>query len=234
MTLALRAIPGGTFTMGSTDGHKDEQPARQVRISSLWAMETPVTQGQYRAIMDTNPAAFAEQPDHPVEQVGWLDAVRFCNRLSARLGLTAAYRFEGGAVRWDRTADGLRLPTEAEWEYLRRAGEAAPDADLPARAWFSDNAGGTTHPVATRAPSAWGLFDLCGNVYEWCWDRLGAYDPRDTIDPVGALDGEFRVLRGGSFRSEAPDLRAAFRNGRAPDFTHQSVGFRCVRGAPVA
>lgn len=219
---------------GTAGSHDDERPARQVRISSLWAMVTPVTQAQYEALVGSNPASFVGRPDHPVEQVDWTDAVRFCNRLSAKAGLTAAYRFEGGVVRWDRTATGFRLPTEAEWEYLRRAGEAEPDATATERSWYADNADGTTHPVAARPPNAWGLHDLGGNVYEWCWDRFGVYDPRDTVDPVGAPEGELRVLRGGSFRSEQADLRAAFRNGRAPDFVHPSVGFRCVRGAPVA
>ena len=238
--LELVALPAGSFTRGSAIGepnrHADEGPPHTVHLSALRMMTTPLTQAQWLAISEGNPSGFADDAQRPVEQVTWLDAISLCNRLSAHFELDAAYTITGESVRWDRTAQGFRLPTEAEWEYAARAGAVgqswgSPEESLPESAWFADNAQEKTWPVAQKAANAWGLFDLSGNVYEWCWDRLGPYPDHEIAEPVGPELGEYRVLRGGSFRSTTTDLRVAFRNGRPPEFQHCSVGFRCVLGA---
>ena len=240
--IELVTLSGGKFVMGSapdeTGRHDDEGPPRPVSLAPLRVMTTPVTQAAWAAISDSNPSMFTDDAQRPVERVSWEGAIRFANRLSSQFGLKAAYFYEDGVVRWDRTADGFRLPTEAEWEYACRAGTRAPtwwDGDSAETvAWFADNADGQTQPVATKAANPWGLFDMNGNVYEWCWDRLGGYLPQEQGNPVGAQEGNLRVLRGGSFRSSEGDLRSAFRNGREPEFRHQSIGLRLVRGAPVS
>ena len=239
-TIELAALPSGTFQMGSPAGesgrHDDEAPQREVSLSALWMMVTPVTQAQWTALGEDNPSRFSDDPHHPVERVRWADAIRYANRLSAHVGLRAAYLYEGGVVRWDRTADGFRLPTEAEWEYACRAGSRGPAwwTDADASAWHAGNASGQTQPVGQKRANPWGLHDMNGNVYEWCFDRLGSYLTAGSVDPFGAESGEVRVFRGGSYRSEVGDLRSAFRNGREPDFCHESLGFRLVRGAPVS
>lgn len=239
--LEMAHVPAGSFVMGSPPTeqgrHADEGPQRTVTLSPFWIMTTPVTQRQWMAVTEENPALFDGDERNPVERITWLDAVRFANQLSALFGLSAAYFMEEETVRWDRTADGFRLPTEAEWEHACRAGGDAAfwwgEAPSTEHAWHAANAHGQTQPVGQLPANDWGLKDTGGNVYEWCWDRLGGYNADDTNNPVGAAVGTVRVLRGGSFRSEATDLRAAFRNAREPDFCHQSVGVRLVRGPPV-
>ncbi len=237
--LELLSLSGGRFTRGSPPEepgrHADEGSPHVVVLSALRMMSAPVTQGQWLALSQNNPSHFTSDPERPVEQVTWLDAVRYCNRLSEHFELEPVYTITGETVRWDRTRHGFRLPTEAEWEYAARAGSTTalwcPPEELAASAWFADNSQDQTWPVAGRAPNPWGLFDLSGNVYEWCWDRLGPYPEGEVHEPAGPEVGEYRVLRGGSYRSTAGDLRVAFRNGRQPGFSHSSVGFRCVLGA---
>ncbi|MDG1479583.1 MAG: bifunctional serine/threonine-protein kinase/formylglycine-generating enzyme family protein [Myxococcota bacterium] len=237
--LELISLPAGSFVRGSAPGepdrHADEGPPHTVHLSAFRMMSTPVTQGQWLALSDTNPSGFTDDTSRPVEQVSWMTAIRFCNRLSAAFELEAAYQIDGEDVRWDRTKHGFRLPTEAEWEYAARAGQTTPygcaEEALLRSCWFADNAEEKTSPVAQKAANPWGLYDLTGNVYEWCWDRLGPYPDGEITAPTGPELGEYRVLRGGSFRSTASDLRVAFRNGRQPAFSHCSVGFRCVIGA---
>ena len=236
--LELISLPAGRFTRGSADGepgrHPDEGPPHPVSLSAFRMMSTPVTQGQWMAVSAANPSQFTGDTDRPVEQISWLEAIRFCNRLSAFFELPPAYTVHDDVVRWDRTVHSFRLPTEAEWEYAARAGSTEPwwcDRDALADvAWFVDNAEEKTWPAGQKRPNAWGLYDISGNVYEWCWDRLGPYPDHAIAEPVGPEVGEYRVLRGGSYRSAPEDLRVAFRNGRQPDFAHCSVGLRCVLG----
>jgi formylglycine-generating enzyme required for sulfatase activity len=147
------------------------------------------------------------------------------------------YREENGRWRWDRTADGYRLPTEAEWEYACRAGTETPwfwggsEADAGQFAWFSGNSGGTVRPVMAKEPNPWGLFDMAGNVWEWCWDRYGDYAAEEQQDPEGPPLGWWRVLRGGSFVDVPRDLRSADRSGGEPGGRDDHIGFRCVRGS---
>jgi formylglycine-generating enzyme required for sulfatase activity len=217
----------------------------------------PVTQGQYTEVMGENPSYFQESAEdgespeaRPVEGVSWFDAVRFCNRLSETEGRTPSYRIhrpvEGTAaqpvVEWDRTADGYRLPTEAEWEYACRAETETAYSfgddvtQLGDHAWFYENSERRTHAVGGKKPNGWGLYDFHGNVWEWCWDwyedEKVTADKRVTFaDPVGPPSGSWRILRGGAFSKGPRNLRSADRARDPPDGRGRDVGFRCARGS---
>jgi formylglycine-generating enzyme required for sulfatase activity len=174
--------------------------------------------------------------DLPLVNVSWLDAARLCNRFSEADGLRPCYRFaHGDAVTWDRTADGYRLLTEAEWEYACRAGTRSRwsfgdgEAVLGEHAWCDKNAGGKPHPVGEKRPNPWGLHDMHGLVWEWCWDWYGPYSSEAQTDPSGPSEGDYRVLRGGSFRDRAGDTRSANRFGDVPEVRNDNFGFRCAR-----
>jgi len=157
--------------------------------------------------------------DRPVVGVSWWDAVRFCNAWSVRAGLAPAYRIDGEAVAWDTTADGYRLPTEAEWEYACRAGSTGPRyGTLDEIAWYRENSADRRRPVGGKQPNAWGLYDMLGNVWEWCWD---IYDAE--------VYGSYRVLRGGGWFDEHWSCRASVRRRSHPTFQIDDVGFRIAR-----
>ncbi|MEV4346767.1 SUMF1/EgtB/PvdO family nonheme iron enzyme [Actinoplanes sp. NPDC049596] len=159
----------------------------------------------------------------PAVEVSWLDAVRYCNERSVADGFAPAYSIKDLDVDWNREADGYRLPTEAEWEYACRAGTVGPRyGDLDDIAWYRDNSGGSRHDVGTRAPNAWGLHDMLGNVWNWCWDL---YDP--------AVYGPYRVLRGGGWFDEHWSCRASVRRRSHPTFRVDDVGFRLARSIPA-
>ncbi len=212
----LVEIPVGTFMMG--DG--SEQHAVEI-TRGFYLSATEVTQAQYQTVMGANRSNF-KGADLPVEQVSWFDAVQFCNKLSAREGLKPAYRISGSDVTWDVAAPGYRLPTEAEWEYACRAGTTTAyntgdgDADLGRAAWYNANSGNKTHPVGKKTANAWGLYDMHGNVWEWCWDLTGGSD---------------RVPRGGSWDDVAGDCRSADRGGCDPSYAYGNLGFRVARSS---
>ena len=182
----------------------------------------------------------------PVVEVTWFDAVRFCNAASDASGRTRCYDVgEGEApqVTWNRSADGVRLPTEAEWEYACHAGTTTrywpghDEADVAKVGWFDANSSDRLHRVAELPPNAWDLHDTHGNVWEWCWVGLKDYDNHNftiAIDnPIGSLSKPFvdlHVARGGSFWHGAGDLRASNRLWDEPKASHEDIGFRCVRG----
>jgi len=160
----------------------------------------------------------------PVTEVSWLDALDLCNRLSLTAGHTPCYRVgvdrDGLDATWDRTADGYRLPTEAEWEYACRAGDLGVRyGELDRIGWHRGNAGGGPRPVATREPNRWGLHDLIGNVWEWCWDL---FDPE--------VYGPYRVFRGGGWNDLPRSLRASCRRKSHPTLRMDDLGFRVARG----
>ena len=228
-------INGGTFTMGSPANErgrsKNEGPQHQVTVSSFFMEKYPVTQNEYEETMGINPSSF-KGPTLPVEQVSWFDAVGYCNKRSLTEGLAPAYTISGTSVNWDRSANGYRLPTEAEWEYACRAGTQTPfysGTSMNDVGWYSANSGGTTHQVGGKQSNSWGLFDMHGNVLEWCWDWLGNYTGDAQTDPQGALTGTDRVYRGGCWRFEASQTRSAFRFGNYPSLRVYFVGFRIVR-----
>ena len=224
MTFVL--VPTGEFRMGSTDGEDDEQPVHTVRISQPFYLGVhTVTQGQWEAVMGNNPSHFTGDPNRPVEQVSWVDAQVFIGRLNAREG-HARYR----------------LPTEAEWEYAARAGSTTAYCfgddnswfrrRLGEYAWYSAHAGSQTHPVGTRQPNAWGLYDMHGNVWEWVQDWYGTYTAEPATDPQGPASGSDRVFRGGSWRHDARYCRSASRFYYGPDFRDGRLGFRLLRMVP--
>jgi formylglycine-generating enzyme required for sulfatase activity len=239
-------IQGGTFLMGSPSseaGRDNNETRHQVTVGSFYMGKYEVTQREWTAVMGNNPSSF-KGDNLPVENVSWYDAVEFCNRLSQREGLTPAYTRNGDTVTWNRNADGYRLPTEAEWEYACRAGTTTPfntgnNISTNTANWngnypYSNGSKGVYREKTVAAgsfpPNAWGLYDMHGNVWEWCWDWYGAYTAGARTDPVGAVTGAARVLRGGSCYSSAVDLRSALRRYGTPSGPSGTLGFRLVRG----
>jgi formylglycine-generating enzyme required for sulfatase activity len=207
-------IPAGEFVMGSMVGYEDEKPVHRVRITRAFELgRCEVTQAQWKAVMGTNPSTF-QGADLPVETVSWNDVQRFLSKLNA----------------W---ADGYRyrLPTEAEWEYAARGGAAGDSAvDLDRMAWYRDNSNGP-HPVGRKVRNTWGLYDMLGNVWEWCQDWYGSTYYRDgpVDDPKGPKSGTEHVLRGGSWGDGPRGVRAAARLWDGSDYRDSFAGFRCAR-----
>jgi len=226
--------------MGSPDDDKGagnaEKPQHQVRITRPFFLGIhEVTQGQYQAVMGENPSQFKGSDDLPVEQVSWLDAVLFCNKLSEQEKKTPFYRINVTEVTI-AGGNGYRLPTEAEWEYACRAGSTTlyPFGDdvskLGDHVWFGDNSDSKTHPIGQKRPNAWGLYDMLGNVWEWCADwydeKYYALPASVAVDPPGPPKASYRVFRGGSWSSYAWSCRPAFRSRGAPESRNNYLGFR--------
>jgi formylglycine-generating enzyme required for sulfatase activity len=241
--MKLVLIPAGEFLMGSPDSDQDadddEKPQHRVRITRPFYLGAcPVTQAQYQAVMGENPSHFKDQPESPVENLSWYDAVRFCNRLSEREDLRAFYTIEGERVTVpDWGGAGHRLPTEAEWEYACRAGTTTrysfgdDPAALGDYAWCSGNSANTTHPVRQKHPNPWGLYDMHGNVCEWCrdvWDT-NYYKDSPVEDPLGPSQATNRVIRGGSWYDDPRNLRSASRLWSWPENRYSILGFRVAR-----
>lgn len=212
-------VPAGDFIMGSQDGLENEAPIHAVRISQPFYLgKHEVTQGQWTAVMQTNPSHFRSDAALPVEQVSWEDVQEFISRLNT---------LEGKRL--------YRLPTEAEWEYAARAGSSSAYSFgdnagmLPTYAWHVSNAVGTTHAVGTREPNAWGLYDMYGNVWEWVHDWYGAYPTDVVTDPPGPEGGEHRVVRGGGWGDDAKLCRSTTRYVNTPSIRYTDLGFRLVR-----
>jgi formylglycine-generating enzyme required for sulfatase activity len=230
--LDLVWIPSGTFLMGSPASEsgslKWERPQTIVTISrGFWLGRTPVTQGQFQAVMGSNPSHFTQAAsDAPVEQMTWDNAMAFCRKLTGQ-GRAAGRLPQGYAC---------ALPTEAQWEYACRAGSTGPyyADDLFAIAWYGDSAG-STHPVGQKRPNAFGLYDMLGNVWQWCSDWFGDYPGGSVTDPVGPPTGNYRVIRGGSWWSGAADCRCASRYWETPAYRYNELlGFRvAVRPVPA-
>ena len=207
------SLPAGRVTLSD----RRTQRSWPVELSAFRLAAFPVTLGQYVQVTG-EPPADASGPDRPVAGVSWWDAVRFCNALSLLDGLTPAYRLDAD-ITWDASADGYRLPTEAEWEYACRAGTTGPRyGPLDEIAWYRGNSGEQAHDVGGKLPNPWGLFDMLGNVWDWCWDT---YDPQ--------VYGSYRVLRGGGWYDEHWSCRASVRRRSHPDLKIDDVGFRIAR-----
>jgi formylglycine-generating enzyme required for sulfatase activity/serine/threonine protein kinase len=235
--MKLVLIPPGEFQMGSTDGDNEEKPQHRVRLTrSFYLGVTEVTQAQHQAVMGNNPSHYKGSDDLPVEHVSWLDTIKFCNKLSEREGREPYYRLDGDEVSVVG-GNGYRLPTEAEWEYACRAGSATAfgfgndKARLGDFAWFGGNSGNKTHPVGQKQPNAFGLYDMHGNVWEWCWDGgdRDYYKQSPLDDPPGAGRAAKRVFRGGSYSHDPHNVRSAYRIGYPPGTRFYDLGFRVAR-----
>jgi len=234
-------IPGGWFDMGSKSGSPDESPVHRVWLSSFWMDRFEVIQEQFKKYQLPDPSHF-KNPKHPLEQINWTDAALYCNDRSRAEDLEPCYDEE--TWQFNFQANGYRLPTEAEWEYAARAGTGTKysfgnDArKLRAYAWFAENSSGKTHPVGQKKPNPWGLYDMHGNVTEWCNDFYSENYYKDSPEknPKGPAKGKERVLRGGAWNSSADSCRSTY---RASDpsindtcLASDAIGFRCVRGTP--
>ncbi len=233
-------IPAGTFRMGSR-GREGESPVHEVALDSFWMDKFEVTQAEYERLGLPCTSHF-KGPNLPAEQVTWAQAAFYCNARSRDEGLQPCYDEATGTCNFQ--ADGYRLPTEAEWEYACRAGAEGDfcfgndQRSLGAHAWFADNADKATHPVGQKKPNAWGLYDMHGNVAEWCNDIFAKdyYQHSPSANPHGPMDGKEYVLRGGAWKSSADALRSAARLSENPGFSdaclaRDAIGFRCVRNA---
>jgi eukaryotic-like serine/threonine-protein kinase len=216
-TLELVKIPAGSFMMGSNE-YEDKKPPHRVTLQEYWMGKYPVTQGQYEAVMGKNPSYF-KGANHPVERVSWGDAVAFCQKLS------------------EMTGQRVSLPSEAQWEYACRAGSTGQycfgddESKLGEYAWFNRNSDGKTHPVGQKKANAWGLYDMHGNVWEWCadiWHENYKGAPEDGSAWVEGGKSFLRVLRGGSWYFSPRDCRSANRDWFFPEYGFDFNGFRLV------
>ncbi|NLH93406.1 MAG: formylglycine-generating enzyme family protein [Candidatus Cloacimonetes bacterium] len=229
-------VEGGSFQMGSNDGDSDEKPAHQVRVSSFWIGKYEVTQKEWKEVMGSNPSYWKDDK-LPVEQISWYDAVDYCNKRSLKEGLRPCYSGSGNSITCDWNANGYRLPTEAEWEYAalggvkRKGYKYSGSSIISSVAWYDGNSGNKTHEVGTKAANELGIYDMSGNVWEWCWNWYDSayYTLSPDLDPRGAGLGSYRSLRGGSWYFKDSYCRISNRNGSDPDFRSFNHGFRVVR-----
>jgi formylglycine-generating enzyme required for sulfatase activity len=243
--IQMISLPGGEFMMGSNKGNVDEAPPHKVRLTPFIIDKYEVTHEMFAKAQLPNPSHWQDKPNKPVERVRWRDAKQYCNERSLLEKLKPCYNEKTADFDCDFTANGYRLPTEAEWEYACRAGTDDSFAGQPDRlrqfAWFADNSNEKTHPVGEKKPNRWGIFDLYGNVSEWCEDVYSPtyYKESPLSDPVGPLSpgkDVKRVMRGGSWKASAnmcsATLRQAERTGDSDAcFYTDYCGFRCVRRA---
>lgn len=211
VSFKMIAVRGGTFQMGNDDGYN---AVHQVTLSDYYIGETEVTQELWNAVMGSNPSKFTGNMQRPVEMVSWNDCQTFISKLNQLTGKT------------------FRLPTEAQWEYAARGGNKSKgyiysgSNEIDEVAWYEYNSGGMTHPVQTKAPNELGIYDMTGNVYEWCTDWYGAYSSAAQTDPTGPATGSDRVYRGGSWGSDATFCRVANRNNYTPTNSYFHLGLR--------
>jgi len=216
----LRWIPPGVFRMGSSDKEErfeDEGPQHLVTIEpGFWMFDTPCTQALWEAVMGENPSHF-KGPHRPVELVSWDQCQEFLKALNSRI-------------------DDLRLslPSEAQWEYVCRAGtvSARYSENLDAIAWYGANSGKETHPVAGKEANRWGLYDMLGNVWEWCSDVWVSDYPEESLAAAAGSASALRVIRGGSWSGDARSVRAAYRLHYGPSGRSRYLGFRCAEFRP--
>ena len=246
-------VPAGTFAMGNTrgGGDSDQLPIHSVSLSPFFMSKYEVTRAEYIAIMNSNPPSGGEE--HPVRGVQWYSALKYCNLLSMNEGLTPVYAISGSSdpATWgeppapstaidpiwdaaicDWSANGYRLPTEAEWEYAARGATNDPDylysgSDLLDDVGWCNTAG--SMQVGTKAPNALGIYDMSGNVWEWCWDWYDGYSSDSSSNPSGPVSGSHRVRRGGYWQGRASECRVAHRGYYRPSYRGVYVGFRICR-----
>jgi formylglycine-generating enzyme required for sulfatase activity len=239
--IGMKGITGGTYSMGETG---IATPVHSVTVSNFYIDSTEVRQGDYLGLMGVNPSYFTGDLNRPIENVTWFDAALFCNARSKFEGKDTVYTYTGisgtpgagcsglTALAIDLTKNGYRLPTEAQWEYACRGGTTtdywwgADTIGMGDRAWNNYNSSNTTHIVATKLANAYGLYDMAGNVFEWCNDWDTSYTADAVTDPAGPGTGTDRVLRGGSWGSNFNYVRSANRGSGVPYGRSYNYGFR--------
>ncbi len=220
VSFTMKPVAGGVFTMGATSEQKnpeyDEKPTHTVTLSDYYIGETEVTQELWAAVMGSNPSHFTGNMQRPVERVSWNDCQTFIQKLNRLTGAN------------------FRLPTEAEWEFAARGGrnsrgyQYSGSSNLGDVAWYDDNSSNTTHPVKTKSPNELGIYDMSGNVWEWCSDWFGSYSSSSQTNPKGPSTGSRRVCRGGCWLSFARNCRSAYRYNDAPSSRFIYLGLRLV------
>ena len=253
----MKYIHGGAFQMGITNAASYDASGHCVTVSSFFMDSTEVTQADYRSLMKVNPSYFTGNDNRPVECMSWYDAVLYCNARSKHDLKDTVYSFSaisGAAGNGCRNLEnltihysknGYRLPTEAEWEYACRAQSTsayywgADTTMLAMNVWYNINSNISTHAVASKLPNPFGLYDMIGNVCEWCNDWYSPYTSQAQTDPVGDTIGVYRIRRGGSWTSSACNicggttsyepLQCAARSYILPLYRYSDCGFRCVR-----
>ena len=224
VSFKMMPVEGGSFTMGSpdhdTDADNDEKPQHAVTLSDFYMGETEVTQALWKAVMDgNNPSYFTGDDNLPVEKVSWEDCQTFITKLN-------------GMLKEQLGGKTFRLPTETEWEYAARGGKKlfgytyAGSGNLDLVAWYSGNSENKTHPVGTKTKNDLGLYDMSGNVWEWCGDWYGEYTSEAQANPTGPATGSLRVYRGGSWGNSAQNCRVSNRDGNTPSSRYLNLGLR--------
>ncbi|MDD3535279.1 MAG: SUMF1/EgtB/PvdO family nonheme iron enzyme [Candidatus Cloacimonetes bacterium] len=241
-------VQGGSFNNGTSN----------VTLSSFYISNYETTQAEYQAVMGSNPASgYGVGANYPVYKVSWYDAIEYCNRRSLQEGFTPCYSYgtyDTNPSNWpngwkgnynnhtnvncDWTANGYRLPTEMEWMYAAKGGNQSQgytysgSNDINAVAWYDSNSGNTTHTVGSKLPNELGIYDMSGNVWEWCWDIYGSYPSGAQTNPHGASSGSSRVVRGGSWSNSASYCTVSYRSNFYAAISGSSIGFRCLRVSP--
>jgi formylglycine-generating enzyme required for sulfatase activity len=231
-------VQSGTFNMGSNERGAGEKPAHQVTVRNFYMGKFEVTQEDWLTVMGYNPA-LTPGAKNPIHSISWYDAVEYCNKRSQKEGLTPCYSGKGNDITCDFNADGYRLPTEAEWEYACRGGmhsrnyKYSGSNNIDEVAWYSKNSGYKSHPVGQKKPNELGIYDMSGNVWEWCWDWyiVDYYKNSPAINPTGPSSGDHRAQRGGCFFPYPTDDHhwCTFRFYDEPHREFSVNGFRVVR-----
>jgi formylglycine-generating enzyme required for sulfatase activity len=246
-------VKGEIYVMGSPTterGRYDNEISHRVTVNSFYIGKYEVTQKEYQEVMGANPSLL-KKDNHPVDSVSWYEAIEYCNKLSELENLLPVYIIDKTKIdqsnvnsldhlRWivkiDTEADGYRLPTEAEWEYAAKGGNTDYETflysgsnDINAVAWYFRNGRSGSHPVGSKAPNSLGIYDMSGNVWEWCWDWLGDYYAGAQNNPLGASWGPGRVIRGGSWSDSYRSVRSSCRGYFCPASRDKGIGFRIAR-----
>lgn len=231
-TIEMIAVAGGSFQMGSND-YDIEKPIHSVTVSDFYLGKFPVTQKQWQAVKGNNPSHFKGE-NNPVENVSWFDAVAFCNKLSLLNRLDLVYKINNSDVTLLTGARGYRLPTEAEWEFAARGGiqskgyKYAGSNKVGEVAEYEGNNWNSPKSVGGKKPNELGLYDLSGNVLEWCQDWEGNYSYKSQTNPTGAASGSHRIVRGGNYANFKQFCKVAYRSAGPPDERYYYCGFRLV------
>jgi formylglycine-generating enzyme len=243
----MARVGGTIFRMGdySHEGNSNERPMHAATISTFYISRHEVTQKEWLDVMGKNPSHFSIDDfslelrwnDLPVEQVSWLQAVEYCNKLSEKTGFQPCYAINGEEVTCDFSKNGFRLPTETEWEYAAKGGglssgyKYAGGNLMGEVGWYRVNSNGSTYPEQQKKANELGLFDMSGNVFEWCWDFYGPYTSSPVTEPKGPATGKYRIMRGGAWGSDERECRTTYRAWAAPGDWGINIGFRVAANA---